>query len=346
MTHATLIERPPGPVLPRPDRGRGERRLRMLVTSAGRRVELIGCFRAAAADLGVEIEILACDLHPGLSPACRAADASFAVPRVTDGGYIDAVLDLCRAHDVALLVPTIDPELLPLSAARDRFRAAGVTIAVGDTALIDIARDKLATAVFLASHGIAGPRTALLEDVVAAPGDWAWPVIAKPRHGSAGRNVRILNGADELASLTVVEPMIVQELLAAPEFTVNMFFDVDGALRCAVPHERLQVRAGEVEKGITRRLPELAALARQLAAALPGPYGALCFQVMRSAAGVASILEINARFGGGYPLAHRAGATFARWLLEDRLGLPSTANDDWQDEVMMLRYDAAVFVVP
>jgi len=56
------------------------------------------------------------------------------------------------------------------------------------------------------------------------------------------------------------------------------------------------------------------------------------------------VFEINARFGGGFPLAHRAGARFSRWLLEDVLGLQSSAQNNWQEDLVMLRYDAAIFL--
>src|SRR3546814_2752125 len=91
-------------------------------------------------------------------------------------------------------------------------------------------------------------------------------------------------------------------------------------------------------------MPQLQDLAERIAAALPGPRGALCFQAIVDDNGDASVFEINARFGGGYPLAHRAGAAFGRWLMEERLQLPSSANDDWRNGVTMLRYDAAVFI--
>ena len=55
------------------------------------------------------------------------------------------------------------------------------------------------------------------------------------------------------------------------------------------------------------------------------------------------VFEINARFGGGYPLAHFAGAEYTRWLLEEVVGLPSTAHDGWRSGALMLRYDAATF---
>jgi carbamoyl-phosphate synthase large subunit len=318
--------------------------LGILLTSAGRRVELLNCFRAAAGALGADARLLACDLQPLRSAACAAADAAFAVPPAADPGYADAVLEICRQQAVSLVVPTIDPELLPLSLARERFAAIGCTVATSGPALIAMARDKLSTADFLRDHAIPSPRTAVAEDAIGDPAGWDWPLFIKPRHGSAGRGAGPVPSVGEMPAGS--EPMVVQSLLRGTEYTINMFFDAAGKLRCAVPHERLQVRAGEVEKGITRDSPVLRQLARQIAAVLPEPRGALCFQAVVDSEGEASVFEINARFGGGYPLADRAGAKFARWLLAETLGLSDSANDDWQPGVMMLRYDAAMFVAP
>ncbi len=58
-----------------------------------------------------------------------------------------------------------------------------------------------------------------------------------------------------------------------------------------------------------------------------------------------AIIELNARFGGGFPLSREAGADFPRWMLEELTGRPSTARaDGWRAGLVMLRYDAAVFV--
>jgi carbamoyl-phosphate synthase large subunit len=91
-------------------------------------------------------------------------------------------------------------------------------------------------------------------------------------------------------------------------------------------------------------MPALQAAAKKLAQVLPGATGPLCFQAVIMGSGEMAVFEINARFGGGYPLAHRAGARFSQWLLEEACGLPCTANDDWKEGVVMLRYDAAVFL--
>lgn len=55
------------------------------------------------------------------------------------------------------------------------------------------------------------------------------------------------------------------------------------------------------------------------------------------------VFEINARFGGGYPLADQAGGRFAESLLARVAGLPECASDHWREGVTMVRYDSAVF---
>ena len=57
-------------------------------------------------------------------------------------------------------------------------------------------------------------------------------------------------------------------------------------------------------------------------------------------------IEINPRFGGGYPLSYLAGANFPQWLIQEYL----TTDDeipffnDWEQNLMMLRYDDKVLV--
>jgi carbamoyl-phosphate synthase large subunit len=321
------------------------KRVTILLTSAGRRVGLLQAFRRGAAALDVDLELLACDLDPLLSAACHVADEAFAVPPVTDRGYAEAILAICRTRRVDLIVPTIDPELLPLANAQAEFLKLGTHVATSAPAVIEIARDKLTTADFLAANGIATPRTAPLAAVRANPDDWNWPAIVKPRHGSASRLVSVVAEPADLPA-EENEPMIVQALLTGDEWTVNIYVDDAGRLKAVVPHRRIQVRAGEVEKGVTGRAPRLIEIGERIAACLPGARGVLCYQAMVSADGTPSVFEINARFGGGYPLADHAGAAFARWLIEARLGLPSSAGNDWAEGVTMLRYDAAVFVQP
>lgn len=325
-------------------RRRSGRSFRMMLSSAGRRVGLMRSFRESAATLGIDFTIYACDLQPEWSPACIEADKAFAVPCAESGAFIPRMLEICERERIQLIVPTIDTELIAYSEARDRFAEIGCHVAVSDPAVVHMARDKLATARFLADAGLPSPATLSVDEFLGRHMELKLPLLAKPRHGSSSRGIMMVHGRDEAMGLDVTEPYILQEYLEGREFTISLYFDEEGELKSAVPHERLRVRSGEVEKGVTSGDMLLRNLAWRLGDQLRGARGAMCFQVRTDAQGSSSIFEINARFGGGYPLAHQAGARFAQWMLEERMGFSSTANDEWQTDVLMLRFDDAIFV--
>jgi carbamoyl-phosphate synthase large subunit len=57
-------------------------------------------------------------------------------------------------------------------------------------------------------------------------------------------------------------------------------------------------------------------------------------------------IEINPRFGGGYPLTYLSGANFSKWIIQEYL-LGKTIEekfDVWENELLMVRYDSEVLV--
>lgn len=319
--------------------------MNVLISSAGRRGQLIECFREAGRVLGLPVRVTACDAMPELSAACQLADDWVRVPRCDAPEFIPALLAVCAAKKIRLVIPTIDSELATLSAHRAQFAAAGVEVAVSAPAVIALARDKQQTAITLAAAGVRTPRTVSGAAYAADPAALDWPVIVKPRAGSSSVGMVRPGSTQEAAGLaSEMSDVIVQELWAGQEYTVNMFFDRNGRLRCAIPHLRIETRGGEVSKGRTENIAVLRAMARDIARVLVGARGALCFQAIVAESGEAAVFEFNARFGGGYPLAHRAGGRFAQWLVEEAAGLPLSAADEWRSGVTMLRHDTAVFL--
>jgi carbamoyl-phosphate synthase large subunit len=317
-------------------------RASVLVTSAGRRAGLVECIRQSGQELGLDLTLIGAELDPDLSAACRLSDRAFKLPRADDPAYADAVLAIVRENGVGLVVPTIDTELQALAAAREAFAAAGARVHVSAPSVVDVARDKARTAAVLSAAGVPVPRTFSLDEARGLDDPALWPMMVKPSGGSASRGIGIARTPAELPA-NPPEEMIVQQLLKGPEYTINMFVDASGKLVSVVPHRRLRVRAGEVEKGRTERSAVFQGMAEGVLRALPEIRGAVCFQAIVDPVAGPCVFEINARFGGGYPLAHQAGATFTRWLMEEAFGLPSTANADWRDGVLMIRYDAAIY---
>jgi carbamoyl-phosphate synthase large subunit len=317
----------------------------ILLSSAGRRVALLGSFRAALRELGVQGDVIAADVSP-LAAAFHAAGHAVRVPRCTTEEFIPALLDSCTAHGVRLVVPTIDTELAVLATNRAMFEDAGVTVAVSDPETIAIGADKERTHEWLTANGFPTVRQAAPQAVVDAVDEWWYPLMVKPRRGSASIGVAAVQSREELERLAAGADLVVQEIARGDEYTIDVFVDGQGRARCAVPRRRLEVRGGEVSKGLTVRSGLLEQLACRLVEALPGAYGALNVQLFLDPHDdQLRVIEINPRFGGGFPLSYEAGANFPRWLIEDAAGLPSTAAaEGWRDGLVMLRYDDAVFV--
>lgn len=315
------------------------RRFTVLLSSAGRRVALLRIFRQALDALGLDGRVLAADLSP-TAPAFHDADLGLLVPRVTDPAYVDRHLELCVQHGVDLVIPLIDPELAVLAEARPRYEAAGIEVHVGSPAVCAIGADKVRTHAWLTEAGLP-----TVEQALASEWDGGFPAIAKPSRGSSSIGVRVVADAEELVEATrgpCAGEWLVQSIARGDEYTVSVYVDRAGKARCAVPRRRLETRAGEVSKGAALRIEPVMDLALAAAESLPGARGALNIQIFWDGT-TAAVIELNPRFGGGFPLAWQAGARYAQWLIEEQLGLDSTIADRWEDGLVMLRFDDAIF---
>jgi carbamoyl-phosphate synthase large subunit len=315
----------------------------ILVSSAGRRVALQNILRQTLSDAGVRGQVMAADMSP-MSAAFHDADRSFLVPPCDDDEFIPAMLEICERHGIRLVVPTIDTELPFYAASRDRFAAIGTAVAVSAPEVIAIAADKAVTNCWLRRHRFPVPRQAHLEEVRRNPAGWPMPVVVKPRNGSASAGIVFATRRTQLDLIDNAADFVVEEMLTGIEYTIDVLAASDGRCLCAVPRRRLEVRSGEITKAQTCRIPDLEALACSICETLPGAYGVLNIQVIVGPTGPA-VLEINPRFGGGFPLTWEAGGRYPAWMLEEILRRASTASKDaWTSGVTMLRWDAAIYV--
>ncbi|HTV03315.1 MAG TPA: ATP-grasp domain-containing protein [Luteitalea sp.] len=283
----------------------------VLVTAASRRVALVRALQAAQARLTPHGRVIATDIDP-FSPAVHLADAAFRVPRSDAPDYVDALLEVCEANDVGVLVPTIDDELETIAAAAGRFAAAGVVVMGPTVETARICRDKRRTAAHLDAHGVRVATTWTADEarhLALAP-----PLFIKPRRGRGSVGAFHVQSTAQLAFfLDYVADPVVQEYLDGPEFTIDLFCDPQGRPLAAVPRERLVIRSGVTDRGRTVRDQALIDLACRCAGILEfrGAVNVQC----RVVGGTPVIFEINPRFSGGIQLTIAAGADFAEWTI-------------------------------
>lgn len=316
--------------------------MNILFTSAGRRVELLRAFRAAYEVLGLAGAIVALDIDP-LAPALSVADRPYVVPRLEAPDYLPTLRAICVHEEVQAIFPLIDPDIPFLARHRAAIEASGARIAVVSEGAAAITADKWLTALFFTRIGLPTPVSVLPEafDPVAA----TYPIFIKPRDGSASENA--FPARDEREArffLSYVPNPIVQEFLPGPEITTDVVCGLDGSVLSIVSRERIAVRGGEVTKGVTVYDPRIHEACVRIASALPavGPITVQC--MMRD--GVPYFTEMNARFGGGLPLAIAAGIDAPLFLLGHMLGLPVERPPlgTYQTGIYMTRFDDSFFL--
>ena len=316
-------------------------RLNTIFCSAGRRVELLRAFRDAYAALGIEGRIIALDIDP-LAPALRVADTVYMVPRLASPEFLPALLEICRREAPAVLFPLIDHDVPVLSRHRCAIELTGVRVAVVEAAVAEVTEDKWATAQFFSRIGLRTPGTWLPADL---PADLEYPLFIKPRRGSAGEHAYKVRGPRQLELfLEYVPDPVVQEFIAGPEITSDVVSDLDGELLGVVCRRRIEVRWGEVAKGVTVHHRELLDACKRVARQLParGPITVQC--LLKN--DLPHFTEINARLGGGLPLGIAAGADSPRWLLARAAGVPIDipALGSYKPDLYITRFDDSWFL--
>ncbi|WP_111682657.1 ATP-grasp domain-containing protein [Winogradskyella tangerina] len=318
--------------------------MNILITSAGRRVSLIRAFQKELKTIFPEAKVFASDSEPVLSAACHVADAYFDVPRLDNHQYINSLLKLCDDHDIGLIIPTIDTELLSLSKHKAQFEAIGVQIVISKVSFIKKCRDKRAIHEFFETHNIAVAKEY-------SKSNYQLPLFIKPVDGSRSVDTYIVESEEDLTDYHFSnDKLMFLDYLDHndyDEFTCDLYYSKEGDLKCAVPRKRLEVRDGEVYKALTKRNGLVDFITKNLKR-IEGAVGCLTLQLFIHKSDASKIygIEVNPRFGGGFPLSYLAGANFPKWIIEEYLLSKSIEDkfDVWESDLLMIRYDDEILV--
>lgn len=268
-------------------------------------------FREALGDRG---SVLAADVDP-TAPGLTEADEAYVVPRFDAPEYTQTLIDLTKRLKVRLLVPLNDYEIPVLAHNADRFSDVGTLVVVPTVEKVEIALDKWKMFRALCDWGVPTPRTVLgLDGALQALGDGAlhMPVFVKPRNGSGSTHVRIVESVDELrwackdAGFGRPEKAVVQERIEGIEYGLDVVNDLTGIYECTLAKRKLGMRAGETDRAITVIDDGLERIGKRLGDRLQH-LGCLDVDVLVTEQ-ESFVIDINPRFGGGYPFSHLAGA--------------------------------------
>lgn len=311
----------------------------ILILSAGRRVELVKLFKETAQKMGITSNVIAADLSD-MAPACYFADRFYLIPRIGAPTYLDEIIRICNKEEIALVIPTIDTELLLLAQNKEMLEEkTKARVLISDVSVIEICRNKMNSQRFFEENGFGVPKE--IKDIQEE--NIQFPVFIKPLDGSSSINAFRVNNQRELEFFySYIEKPIVQELMVGEEYTIDVFLDFDSHIITMVPRRRLATRSGEIAKGKIVKDREIMEDVTRLMNILK-PVGHITVQCMKTEKGIRYI-EINPRFGGGAPMAIRAGANSCENLYRLLRGEKLEYNENYKENLLFLRFDDSIML--
>jgi len=303
----------------------------VLLTCAGRRHYLATYFQNALSGNG---KVIGTDMDLS-APALQACDVAHKVPGVFESNYLDVLKEVIISEKVDMVFSLNDLEIGLLTKNRDAIeQETDATLYVPTQETLDTCADKWQTYQFAKQIGVLTPETFLsVEEAIAALNEQAvnFPLIVKPRWGSASIGLFIVNSVDELtasysacvqsiaksslSSLGTDESVIIQEVIEGPEFGVDLLYSKTEVFIGFTAKRKLIMRAGETDKAISVDPSLFENTVNKIASHLPHRGNLDCDFLERD--GEYYLLEFNPRFGGGYPFTHLAGANHVQMLLDD-----------------------------
>ena len=308
--------------------------LNLLFTCAGRRNYLINYFKEAIKGQG---KIFAADMSD-TAPAMVDADVAIIVPSIYDINYIPSLKTIVNTHNIDAIISLNDLELPILSKHKAELESTGVKVIVSNENVIDIAFDKIKTFNFIQDIGLQTPLTYTTLNAVKnaiVEGKLNYPLVVKPRWGSASIGIdfpeteaeldlafelqhiklkkSILNTASEQDSDNAI---LIQEKMDGQEYGLDIVNDFEGNYFGTFVRKKLNMRSGETDKAISVIDDRFDTLGKIVSENLKHIGNLDCDVFVAN--NKLYLLELNPRFGGGYPFSHEAGvdtcATYIEWI--------------------------------
>ena len=318
--------------------------MNILILAAGTRNKIVQYFKRTFDGIGT---VVATDAST-LGPAIYDADKYYIVPPITEPGYIDIILEICKKEQISGVLSLIDPELSLLAVNEQKFRAVGTKVIGSSYDLCEMALDKMQMYRWLKGHGYKCGRSWMdKEEFYKAfdAGEVTYPVFVKPYRGSASISISKVYDKETVDLLFAHEDdLMIQEFLDGQEIGADVYIDMlSGEVVSIFTKKKIKMRAGETDKAVSFKDPALFALIEKFVneAGYRGQIDIDIFEIN----GQYYISEVNPRFGGGYPHAYESGVDHMTLILNNLSGIVNQKNIGAYDEgIYMMKYNEVKIV--
>lgn len=233
--------------------------------------------------------------------------------------YADDLLEKCGHHGIDVIIPLMDFELPVLSKRRQDFLSRGIVVVVADPAAIETTLNKRNACQFLEENGFRIPRTYYPNE---ATKEVPLPAVLKPIYGSGSVGLKMIDDARVLPAV-VPKDHILQEAVNGIEYGMDVFNDLQGTYVHSTLRRKLLMRCGETDSAEVYSHNSYEDQAMKLSELLRHR-GNLDVDFIVDEHGEPFFIDLNPRFGGGYPFSHLAGSDYLTLLIDHLQGRCST----------------------
>lgn len=313
--------------------------MNVLILSAGTRNKVVQYFKKAIGDDGL---VIATDCS-NIAPAVYEADKFYQVPRMTEEGYIEMILDICAKEKITGILSLIDPELSLLAENADKFKAIGVTVIGSNYELCELTLNKWEMFKWLKEHRYNCAKSYIDKEEFFADiekGVVKYPVFVKPICGSASIAISKVYDKETVELLFKNNSgLMIQEFIVGQEIGADCYIDmISGETVSIFTKKKLVMRAGETDKAVSFKDEKLFNLIEKFIeeCGFSGQIDIDIFDVN----GQYYISEVNPRFGGGYPHAYECGCDHMALIKNNLCGIKNKKNiGNYYDGVYMMKYN-------
>ncbi len=285
----------------------------VLILSAGRQVFLVQAFREAQKLLKNTGLVITADAD-SLSPSLRASDIGLVAPKTDSNTFTKWIIDLSLCYKPLLLLTLYERDLYVLEPIRLILQNNGCKLIGLPTPSLEVCLDKQKLAEFCTEIGLQAPSHWAVENYTTIKAN-SFPLLAKEKCGRGSRGQFIVNSIKELDILirSSKADFIIQELVPGVEYGLDIINDLEGNFVNVLARQKLLMRDGETSISKIVDPKPFLKMAKLLSLHL-SHQGCLDVDIIQSCGNI-YVLDINPRFGGGYPFSHFAGANLPAALL-------------------------------
>lgn len=238
--------------------------MNILLLSSGTRNKIVQYFKKS---LEGEGKVICTDMS-SLAPSIYEADKYYIVPRMTEPGYLDIILDICKKEKIDGVLSLIDPELSLLAKNKGKFDAVGTTVIGSSYELCEMSLDKYEMYEWLKDHNYKCAKSYMdkidfYKDV--ENGKITYPVFVKPARGSASIAISKVYDKETVDLLFAHDDgLMIQEYLDGQEIGADVYIDmISGEIVSIFTKKKIKMRAGETDKAVSFKDDKLIDLIRK-----------------------------------------------------------------------------------